>query len=173
MDGVMADFGHTFYSRVFERHPHVTNEDIDRSQFYFQRAVTGVDTADLEKIITEPDFYYDHPPIEGALEAFEYMVASNKYDPYIVTSPGPFHNAPSEKFRWITEHLGIEATRRLIIARDKSVVDGFVLIDDRSSPTNEDRANWIHVLYTQPHNEHVPDKPRLTWDNWEEVLNTL
>lgn len=173
MDGVLADFTHTFTSRVYERYEHVNEGDIDESKFFIQEAIEGVDPQELIDLIAEKGFFYDHPPIDGAIEAFNYMLEHDDYDPYIVTSPGGFHFAPTDKYRWVQKHLGDRQTKRLVIARDKSVVQGDFLIDDRTDPTNEHRASWRHILYTQPYNLHIDGKPRLTWDNWEEVLNSL
>lgn len=56
----------------------------------------------------------------------------------IVTSPlKPYPNCVREKFEWIAYHKGDRWTDNLMIAKDKTIVWGDKLIDDRPDPRGE------------------------------------
>ena len=51
-----------------------------------------------------------------------------------------------QKFKWIEDHLGAEWINRAIITRDKTMVYGDVLIDDKPSI----QGMWLHpILFSQ------------------------
>ncbi len=76
----------------------------------------------------------------------------------------------AEKFAWVKEHLGQEFVERIVLTRDKTLVRGDILVDDKPEVTGVCTPAWMHVLYDQPYNQHIRQKPRLTWANYEEVL---
>lgn len=92
-------------------------------------------------------------------------------DVRICTSPlRQFENCVAEKFLWVERHLGRAATERMVLTRDKTLVRGDLLIDDRPSINGAVPPSWRHIVYDAPYNRHVADRPRLTWANWRNVL---
>ena len=75
-----------------------------------------------------------------------------------------------EKFAWVEEHLGSKWASRIIMTRDKTLVHGDVLIDDKPNIVGVRAPTWKHILYDQPYNQHCADQERLTWSNYKEVL---
>ena len=71
--------------------------------------------------------------------------------------------------QWIKEHLGQEFAERTIITRDKTLVYGDILIDDKPEVTGIHTPAWTHVVYDQPYNREATAN-RLTWNNYKEVL---
>lgn len=57
----------------------------------------------------------------------------------------------------------------MIVTKDKTLVHGDLLIDDKPRVTGTRSPAWQHVLYDQPYNRHV-DAQRMTWSTWREVL---
>lgn len=84
-----------------------------------------------KKTYHTPGFYYDIPPVDGAVEAFKKL--SEKYEVYILTAPS-WENPScyTDKRLWVEKFLGEPAYKRLIISNDKSLFTGKALIDDRT-----------------------------------------
>jgi 5'-nucleotidase len=127
----------------------------------------------IDKIHNSADFFRSLPIIEGAKEALKDMV-DKKYEVFLVTSPlQRYENCVKEKYDWVKENLGPEWTNRIVMTRDKTIVRGDVLIDDKPNITGLDPAPWRHILFNQPYNAKE-NKPRIThWKEWESVVNSV
>lgn len=76
-----------------------------------------------------PQFFENLEPIDGAIDA--YFKLCQEHDVYILTAPSNRNPLSyTEKRLWIENHLGFEATERLIICSNKGLLKGDVLIDD-------------------------------------------
>lgn len=171
MDGVLADFeGHlmqqwrTLYPNTFD----LAREE--RTTFYLSRQFPKEHRDKLFEIMYSGEFFANLPPIPGGLEALEEMKALG-WQVFLCSSPllGNLTGA-SEKFAWVKQHLGRAWWGQLILAVDKTLVQGDILIDDRPEIEGAAQPSWEHVLYDQPYNRQVKGKRRLTWDNWKTVL---
>lgn len=98
---------------------------------------------------------------------------------FICTSPLlKYDHCVGEKYRWVEQHLGPQFVERIILTRDKTVVLGDLLIDDKDTIRgDEETPRWEHILFTCCHNRHLvlpPTKRRLlSWsDNWREILDS-
>lgn len=81
-------------------------------------------------------------------------------DVRICTSPlSQFENCVAEKYLWVEKHLGREATNRLILTKDKTLVHGNLLIDDKPLIQGAVKPRWKHVLFDAPYNRGVADRP--------------
>jgi 5'-nucleotidase len=58
----------------------------------------------------------------------------------------------------------------MIIIRDKTLVKGDFLIDDKPEVKGNQQPEWEYILYSQPYNQGGTSRRRMTWDNWEEVI---
>jgi 5'-nucleotidase len=124
----------------------------------------------LNRIQRSKGFYFDMEPIPGAIEALNQMRAFG-HDVFICTSPlRVYEYCVTEKYAWVDKHLGKDWVRRLILAKDKTLIQGNALIDDKPDVGGVVIPTWEHILYCQRYNAHVPNKRRLTWENWQEVL---
>lgn len=118
----------------------------------------------------EPGFFENMPPTAGAIEAIRGM-ADAGLSVWICTAPLSKHaTCAQEKFAFTTRHLGIEWNDRVIIAKDKTLVRGDILIDDKPSVTGTMTPVWEHVLFDSPPNRHVTGKRRINWSTWRDVL---
>jgi len=126
-------------------------------------------TASQETPIFDHKGFYRDLPLPGAVEAVTDPLAEG-FDVYICTSPlVQYQNCALEKYEWVEEHLGSEFTKRVILTRDKTLVRGDVLIDDKPVIGGISTPQWRHVLFDRPYNRSIPG-PRMHWDNWREVL---
>lgn len=76
-----------------------------------------------------PGFFTGLHPIRDAITSFHSL--SQHHDTYILTAPSNRNpHSYTEKRLWVEEHLGFEATERLIICSNKGLLKGDILIDD-------------------------------------------
>ncbi|XP_040100552.1 5'(3')-deoxyribonucleotidase, cytosolic type isoform X1 [Oryx dammah] len=84
----------------------------------------------------------------------------------------------SSAYRWVEKHLGPQFVERIILTRDKTVISGDLLIDDKEViKGQEETPSWEHILFTCCHNQHLalsPPRRRLSsWsDNWREIIDS-
>lgn len=171
MDGVLADFERGFLDDWRARFPERAYIPLEeRNVFYVQEQYGEAFRADTWAIMTTPGFFRRLSPIPGGAGALNAM-RSEGIDVWLCTSPlSGMPTCATEKFEWVAEHLGEWWTERIIIARDKTLVRGDILIDDRPEMTGVEQPTWEHVLYDQPYNRAATDKRRITWDDWRALF---
>ena len=108
------------------------------------------------------DMFKNPDPIDGAVEAFNYLCNSSKYDVYILsTAPWNMPASWSHKRQWVSKHLGKNAYKRLILSNHKNLCHGDYLIDDRTA-NGADKFNGELIQFGT---DNHPD--------WESVLKYL
>lgn len=114
MDDVLCDFTGAFYKYI-ERNPGI---QYPQSQF---------------------GFFANLAPIEGAIDAVNALMKSEKYDPYILMAPS-IHNplCYTEKRVQVENKFGLEFVNKLIISPNKSLLKGAYLIDDNNKGKGQD-----------------------------------
>lgn len=173
MDGVLADFERHARSLLAASHPQVADllpAAAEQRQFYLADELPSSHRRALRSICDTPGFFRDLPPVDGALDALEQM-RQLCWQVTICTAPLTSNPAcASDKLAWVAEHLGRDWVKQTVICKDKTLVRGTVLIDDKPQVSGSLVPEWTHVLYTRPYNEHVEGVPRVTWDTWRDTL---
>lgn len=173
MDGVIVDQHLGFLHILETTYPDVyaTYQGTD-TDYEFERNFPAEHHAFIRSLREQEGFFRNLPPVIGAKEALEEMVA-NGHQVFICTAP-IFHYSYCipEKYEWIEKHLGNEWAMKTIIARDKSVIDGTYLIDDNTEVKGIRTPSWEHIVFDQPYNKEAPDKRRLDWNNWKDILGS-
>ncbi len=173
MDDVLADFDGEFYKRWREIHPEKFHIPLDRRKnFYIKEEYPE----DLIPLVTE--IYYSEgfikslPEIPGGIQAVK-KLKEKGHEIFICTSPlMQYKNCVREKYEWIEEHLGYDWTLKLILTRDKTLVKGDILIDDKPEITGAAFPSWEHILFHKSYNSHINNKRRLyDWSEIDTVLN--
>ncbi|XP_007433712.1 5'(3')-deoxyribonucleotidase, mitochondrial isoform X2 [Python bivittatus] len=125
------------------------------------------------------NFFMELDPLPGAVEALKQMAELEATDVFICTSPiRKYRYCPYEKLAWIEKHFGQEFLEHVVLTRDKTIVSGHVLIDDRPDIVGAERTPpWEHVLFTACHNKHLqlPASCRRlhSWaDDWKAILDS-
>jgi 5'-nucleotidase len=169
-DGVLADFEtgfHTAWHAGGHAYPALPIDD--RRSFYVRDDYPAHLRKTVEAIYMAPGFYRALPAITGAVDAVIELLKMG-HDVRICTSPlNHYRHCLPEKYEWVDHHLGPEFVKRLIVTKDKTVVHGDVLVDDKPEVTGTQKPDWCHVVYDQPYNRHV-NGARMSWANWQEVL---
>lgn len=172
-DGVLADFERGFYGAWQaggQSHKALPLED--RRSFYVRDDYPAHLREAVEAIYTAPGFYRSLPPIAGAIESVKALLALG-HDVRICTSPlNAYRHCVLEKYEWVERHLGSESVARIIVTKDKTLIHGDVLIDDKPQITGICTPTWRQLLFDQPYNRHVGGV-RMTWANWKQHIATL
>ncbi|KAH0632021.1 hypothetical protein JD844_020039 [Phrynosoma platyrhinos] len=183
MDGVLADFEGGFLQKFRIKYPEMPYIPLeDRRGFWVSEQYGQMDPELSDKAISiweSKNFFIDLDPIPGAVEAMKQMAKLEETDVFICTSPiKKYLYCPYEKYAWVEKHLGQEFLEHIVLTRDKTVVSGDLLIDDRLDIIGaEKRPSWEHILFTACHNKHLelhPPRRRLhSWaDNWKAILDS-
>lgn len=171
MDGVLADFETRFledFRKKFPHHPYVPLGK--REMFYLEENYPEGLEKDIETVFSTPGFFENLDIIPGSKEALAKMKALG-HEVYICTSPvSKYENCILEKYHWVSKNLGYEWTKKMIVTKDKTLVFGDILIDDKPEHTGLKKPVWKHVLFEALYNKHVKTKLRITWENWEKIL---
>jgi 5'-nucleotidase len=169
LDGVLADFDREFLSRWRERHPdEVYYELADRTTFYVHEQYGPKLHAKVRAITSEMGFFRNLPPVEDGIAVLVQLVEWG-HDVVICTSPmSSTQTCHQEKFDWVLEHLGPQFARNMMIVKDKTMVRGDFLIDDRPEFKGKYEPVWEHILFHQPYNTSVQNRRRIM--NWLDAL---
>ncbi|TCJ14925.1 5'-3'-deoxyribonucleotidase [Parasulfuritortus cantonensis] len=173
-DGVLADFERGFHeawdTRMGNLHPALPLEQ--RRAFYVRDDYPDTYRNEVEAVYHAQGFYRDLPVISGAIEAIQALLEFG-HDVRICTSPlNQYRFCLPEKYEWVERNLGPDFVHRMIVTKDKTVILGDVLVDDKPSVTGTRTPAWQHVIFDQPYNRQA-DGPRMTWENWNAVLGTV
>lgn len=104
-----------------------------------------------------PGIFSNMVPMTGALDAFARL--ADEFEVYVL-STATWLNATawSDKLRWVQEHLGAAAYKRLILTHHKDLNRGDFLVDDRTK-NGADRFEGELILFGSP---HFPDWQTVT-----------
>lgn len=171
-DGVLANFEERLleiYRQLYPNRPFVPLDQ--RKNFYPEMDYPKDESHLVRDIYHSPNFFLSLKPIPGAIEAL-HEIQELGHEVYICTSPlTEYENCIFEKYLWVDKYFGREWVKKLIVTKDKTLVHGDILVDDRPEILGLVKPSWEHVLYTQPYNKSIEGKRRLTWANWKEVLD--
>jgi len=170
MDDVLADFEGHFLATWRKLYPDKFYIPLEERRVFFIEEEYPPELQGLTReIMDSPGFYLSLPEKKGAIDAVLEM--QKKHDVLICSSPRlQSKYCIPEKYAWISEHLGKEWMKKLIITTDKTKELGNILIDDKPIITGSMTPSWEHVLYDMPYNRSITGKRRITWQNWRDVL---
>lgn len=174
MDNTLVDFDLEFGKRWVAARPEDTLDLIkSRKNFELEQNFSPELKPLAIKIMSEPGFFNSFAPQPYAVEAMKEMTEAGLHV-LLCTAPLPFQweTCVAEKYAWVRRHLGEEFLSRIIITRDKTVIKGRLLIDDKPRVAGAcNKPEWTHIVFDQPYNQEVEDKMRLkSWREWRSVV---
>src|ERR1700677_2810327 len=87
-------------------------------------------------------FFLDLEPISGAINALNELENAG-YTVFIVSSPSIKNSTCySDKMIWLLTHMGSKWAKKLILTKDKTLVHGDYLIDDKIIITGIQKPSW-------------------------------
>lgn len=171
MDGVIADQHQGFIAVLKEQAPEILALWDSRETHYdFELHFPPEHQAFVRSLREEEGFFRNLPLIAGAKEAIMEMQALG-YHVTICTAPiWKYQFCVPEKLAWVEHHFGHGLAANTIITRDKTLVHGDFLIDDKSEVVGAVAPTWEHLLFDRPYNQTASAKRRIDWGNWKSVI---
>lgn len=165
MDGPLADFDRHFYRRCSERG---YTFDVDGPEFQQHRYFTDhlpnkAERKEARQMVDTAGWFAELPVTPGAQAGvLDLLIAG--FDIWVCTKPLEANpTCHSDKANWLLRHFP-PLHDRLIIAPDKSMVIGDVLLDDAPKAAWLDRAPWKAVIFDAPFNRgRWPELARWSW----------
>lgn len=170
MDGPLANFeeGHRAFVKSSGLPPETTGEN--------RQTWDILDTVEerWRLVIREgwhsPGFFANLEPVEGAVYAL-HLLLSRGHEIFICTAPMINHaTCAQEKLAWVRKHVGPAFDSRVIITRDKTLVHGDILIDDRPDIHGVKTPTWTHWLYDAAYTRGLAHPRRVSWSDVLEAL---
>ena len=173
LDGPLADLETGFLRAWRAKFPHeffIPTEK--RTTFFAYEQYPQELRPNIEEIWEMRGLFLDLPVVDGAVEAVKGIVDSG-HTVFICTSA--IYRNPTgldDKRVWVRNHLGDALARTMIFTKDKTLVHGDYLIDDRPAITGLIKPSWEHIVFDQPFNRDTTHTKRMNidWSNWKELL---
>lgn len=173
-DNVIADqLGH-FHALLKRNYPEVyATYRGETTSYEIEEDFAPKHSALIKSLRNQEGFFRDLPIVAGAKEGL-LALQNAGYLVRICTAPiWKFQYCVPEKLEWIERELGHDwAVLNTIIARDKTLIAGSILIDDKPEVTGESIPTWTQVLYDQPYNRES-EKKRINWKDVDAMLTTI
>lgn len=161
-DGVLSDLEAKFWPIFGARYPDAPKiAPEDRTTFYVEDQIGQEWRKYAEPILHEKGFFQTLPIVPGALEGL--LRLSKEFEVYICTSPVTSPWCATEKLLWIKANLGPKWARRTIITKDKTLVRGEYLIDDRPEVKGDLLPQWEHIHFDRPYNRGLSNRRIMDW----------
>lgn len=176
LDGVLANWG-AEYDRLldlFDEAAAGIPRTANQVQWDLGHGRTAAEREIIHAVMTKPGFYRWLEPIRGAKEALNWAVEAG-HDVRIVSTPDARNpTCASDKLAWVTQHYGVEWTKRLILTADKTVIHGDILIDDKSEITGSMEPTWEHVVFGDYAYNRKADRARMVaWSEFHLLVRAL
>ena len=170
MDGVVADFDAHLFA-VTSGTIDWTPEALNRERRFCTDYVNNRDKKVVRKVVESNGFFRYLPLVPGAQEGVERLSAFG-LDVWFCSKPlEASPTCASEKFAWIAEFFP-DYVGKLILAPNKGMVRGGVLIDDCVKEAERAMAEWWDITFPYPHNEGVYGH-RADWSKAPELANAI
>lgn len=164
MDGVLCDFVGKFNDIWRLRYPDRFFLAPEKATtFYFEDEYPEEYKEDIREIVNQPGFFSNLDPLKGSLVGITQL--SNLYNVFICTSPLTSNpTCLNDKYNWVKNYLGTDWLKKLIITKDKTLIQGTFLLDDKPEIYGNTVPTWEHVIFDQPYNRQSR-KRRVNWEN--------
>jgi 5'-nucleotidase len=118
----------------------------------------------LYDYLNYPDIFMGAEPVEGALEAINYLKSLGHRIVYITVT-----NVENSKSNWLIEHKFMENMTDFACLYDKSLILCDWLLDDNFDNVNNFKGN--SALLSRPWN--LKYTPKVRCDNWKDFLRLI
>ncbi len=174
LDDVAFLFTESFWEQISTLHPKVQIPHISVSNsFNLASTAPGLTKEMIQSVFNSPGFFRNLKPAPGVVKLFN-KLEEQKVNAFIVSAPYPTNPlCASEKLESVAEHFGSWWVERTILTRDKTVIRGDYLFDDKPTITGIQRPEWEHVIWDQPYNQNVSNRFRVKgWAECETFIES-
>ncbi len=174
LDGPLADLEGAFLKRWKEQFPGEFFVPFEQRRHFFLREDYPEELRQkTDEVLRGDGFFGSLPVVSGSRESL-FSLRSIGYAVIICTSD-IFANRTglADKRQWVRKHLDNDFAKAMIFTRDKTLIRGNYLIDDKPVIQGALEPTWEHVIFDQPFNRDVKDKKRISidWSNWKELFS--
>lgn len=153
MDGPLADFDRHFWGRFQHFGFDVDGFEQQRHRYFTDHMVDPVQRAVARGVVDSSGWFRALPVTAGAQRGVDGLLSAG-HDVWVCTKPLDENlTCRDEKYAWLREHFPMLASK-MIVASDKSMVRGDVLLDDAPAVEwlRSGRSVWRPVIFTAPFN---------------------
>jgi 5'-nucleotidase len=173
LDGPLADLEGEFLTRWKKKYPgelFVPFEE--RKNFFLNDDYPEHLRKQAADILEASGFFADLAPVTGGIDAMKKMVAAGHKVVMCTSDIYMNKTGLADKRAWVEKHLGRDLAKTMIFTRDKTLVRGDYLIDDKPTITGALTPEWKHIIFDQPFNRNsgAALRIKMDWSNWEEIL---
>lgn len=181
MDGVLADWykgvmaAMKSQAKWVEQIPYEEILGFNIHEYYPKGA-----QQDVWNAMAKPGLFLGLEPLPGAIESLKDIEANCQsfIEPRILTAPylrGEGLTSFTDKALWVQSRLGDWWLERLMMARDKTLVHGDYLIDDKPDISGAKVPAWKQLVYPQPWNKTFRESGArsFVWSQWGELKAEL
>lgn len=176
LDGNIAHFDRRYDGYLFADYPHFSHiSSVNQKTFNLWADRTPDEQEAIRDIMNRPGFYKEMEPIAGAVDAVKEAQALG-HEVFFLSAPWITNTTcASDKYDWIEKTFGEGWGDKLILAKDKTVVSGDVLFDDKEPIPHKERADWVQVYFDQPYNQDGIGYRIHSWetDEWKTVIEQI
>lgn len=122
------------------------------------------------QIFFKKGFFKNLKEKNNAISVIQKLIESTRYDIYIVTACQSVQEI-EEKIHWLEKHIPGFNIKRFIACREKYMIRGDVIIDDRTENLDGCRKYMDCILYNMPHNDKTKKYVRI--ESLEEIPEIL
>lgn len=156
MDNVLANFDAGHVDACIRAGYDKTHHGVGRATWDMLENFAPEVVKKVERLWHEPGYFRTLEPLDGAVYGVKRLVQAG-HEVFICTAPLRDHKTVArEKLEWVEEHFGRDLVSRVIITRDKTMVHGDYLIDDKPGITGARTPSWKHLLFEASYNLGQP-----------------
>jgi 5'-nucleotidase len=146
MDDVLANFELALYATLKKDYPSIKLWNKARREHLFFDKEIGCGHREIDNIIERRGFFFNLPVVLDAIDGIRAL--DKKNDVFICTRPlTQYKNCVLEKYDWVHKHLGKAWTKRIILTKNKAIVDADYLIDDNPLQHKTEKHHWELLLF--------------------------
>ena len=174
LDGPLADLESEFLRRWREKFPTEFFIPLEqRRTFFLNDEYPEHLRKEASLIIASDGFFASLSPVTNSVSSIKEMASSGNN---VVVCTSDIYMSPTslaDKRAWVQKHLGHDFAKTMIFTRDKTLIRGNYLIDDKPEITGLLVPHWEHIIFDQPFNRNIINKARIKqdWLNWRKILN--
>ncbi len=171
MDDVIVEFEKKIFEILLKENPEKKEFfEKERKKFKLSEEYPEFEKS-IQRIKSLKGLIENLEPLKDSIESLK-EIEKIGHEVFICTSPlTNYKNSVLEKYRWVEKYFGYEWIKKIILTKDKTLIKGDILIDDKPEIFGLKDPEWEHIIFDRPYNKHIKNKKRLTWNNWKEVLN--
>jgi 5'(3')-deoxyribonucleotidase len=166
MDDVIADT----YGKHIEIYNEEFNANLSKDTIHSGEVWQNAPIEHKQNILSHAyrdGFFIDLSPMDDSIEVMKALY--EKHEVYIASAAMQFPNSLREKSDWLAKYFPFIHWSHQILCGDKSILNGDLLIDDRSY--NLKRFEGDTLLFSSPHNQHETEYDRM--NSWKEIAARL